>query len=228
MNINKNKLLTKVLYISLAIIPFLAFYVAGFGINANWNALFFPYISGKNFGFRILVEIAASAWIMLMIINKDFRPKKSLLLWVYSTFVFVLLLADIFSVNPVRSFFSNFERMEGFITHAHLFLYFLILITLFKDKASWLKYKSILFISNIPVILLGLLQLFGLPNFWPMKFLPSLRDAIHSHIAPSQGGVQLDSSLGNSTYLAIYTIFFIFLLFIAYLENRKRENPKRN
>ncbi len=226
MQMNKNKILRLVLYVCLAVIPFLAFYVSGFGIGANWNAMFFPYITGKNFAFRIFVEIALACWLMLMVVDKSFRPKKSLLLTLYSIFVFVLLLADIFSVNPVRSFFSNFERMEGFIAHIHLYAYFLILITLFKDKASWVKYKTILFISNIPVILLALLQLLGLSVFWPMKFLPALRDAIHKYFAPTQGGNQLDSSLGNSTYLAIYTIFFIFLLLITYLENRKKENVK--
>lgn len=222
-NVNKNKFLHWVLYISLAIIPFLAFYVSGFGINATWDSMLFPYIAGKNFGFRILVEIAAAAWVMLMILDKNFRPKKSVLLYVYSIFVFVLLLADIFSVNPVRSFLSNYERMEGFISHAHLFLYFLMLITLFKDKASWVKYKSVLFISNIPVILLAILQLIGLPSFGPMKYLPALRDAIHNVFAPSQGGLQLDSSLGNSTYLAIYSVFFIFLFFIRFLEARSEK-----
>lgn len=223
MNTNRNKFLRRVMYTCLAIVPFLAFYVAGFGINAEWNAMLFPYITGKNFGFRILVEIAAAAWVMLMILDKSFRPKKSILLWLYSAFVFVLLLADIFSVNPVRSFLSNFERMEGFITHAHLFLYFLMLITLFKDKASWAKYKTVLFISNIPVLILALLQLLGLPNFGPMKYLSALRDAIHSKFSPSQGGLQLDASLGNSTYLAIYVIFFIFLFLISYLEERSKK-----
>lgn len=222
-NVNKNKFLHWVLYISLAIIPFLAFYVSGFGTNVSWNSMLFPYITGKNFGFRILVEVAAAAWVMLMILDKNFRPKKSILLWIYSAFVFVLLLADIFSVNPVRSFLSNYERMEGFISHAHLFLYFLMLITVFKDKASWVKYKSVLFISNIPVLVLAFLQLLGLPTFTPMKYLPALRDAIHSIFAPSQGGTQLDSSLGNSTYLAIYAVFFIFLFFIKYLEARSEK-----
>lgn len=228
MNTNRNKFLRGVMYACLAIIPFLAFYVAGFGFGVEWNSLLFPYITGKNFAFRILVEIAAAAWIMLMILDKNFRPKKSALLWIYSAFVFVLLLADIFSVDPLRSFFSNFERMEGFISHAHLFLYFLMLITLFKDKASWAKYKFILFLSNIPVLLLSLLQLLGLPNFAPMKYLPALRDAIGSKFAPSQGGVQLDASLGNSTYLAIYAVFFIFLFVLAYIENKKEKNANNN
>ncbi len=223
MNTNKNKFLRRVMYTCLVIVPFLAFYVAGFGINAEWNAMLFPYITGKNFGFRILVEIAAAAWVMLMILDKSFRPKKSTLLYVYSAFIFILLLADIFSINPLRSFLSNFERMEGFTTHAHLFVYFLMLITLFKDKASWVKYKTVLFISNIPVLILALLQLLGLPNFGPMKYLSALRDAIHSKFYPTQGGVQLDASLGNSTYLAIYVVFFIFLFLISYLEERSRK-----
>lgn len=224
MNIHKNKILTWVMYIALCIIPFLAFYVSGFGINAEWNAMLFPYITGKNFSFRILVEIAAACWILLMILDKSFRPKKSILLWIYTAFVGILFLADIFSVNITRSFFSNFERMEGFISHAHLFLYFLMLITLLKDKVQWEKYRFILFISNIPVLLLALVQLLGLPNFGPMKYLPALRDAIHSKFAPTQGGNQLDASLGNSTYLAIYTVFFIFLFFISYLENRAKKS----
>lgn len=223
---NTNKFLKWVIYISLAIIPFLAFYVSGFGINVGWNAMLFPYITGKNFAFRILVEIAAAAWVMLMILNKNYRPKKSIILWIYSAFIFVLLLADIFSVNPTRAFFSNFERMEGFISHAHLFLYFLIMISMFKDKAIWTKYKMVLFISNIPVILLALLQLIGLSSFSPMNLLPSLRDAVHKYFAPSQGGNQLDSSLGNSSYLAIYTVFFIFLFTISLVEARfeKKKN----
>lgn len=224
---NTNKILRGIMYTSLAIIPFLAFYVSGFGLGIEWNAMLFPYITGKNFAFRILVEIAAAAWLMLMILDKNFRPKKSALLWIYGIFIFILLLADIFSVNPTRAFFSNFERMEGFISHAHIFLYFLMLITLLKDKAGWDKYKFILFLSNIPVLFLGLLQLLGLESFPPMKYLPALRDAIGSKFAPSQGGTQLDSSLGNSTYLAIYVVFFIFLFTLAYIQNRK-EKTKNN
>lgn len=219
-----NKFLTWTIWIALAIIPFLAFYVSGFGIGASWNSMLFPYITGKNFAFRILVEIAAAAWLMLMILNKEYRPKKSLILWAYSAFVFILLLADIFSINPTRAFFSNFERMEGFITHIHLFLYFVILISMFKTKAVWVKYKTVLFVSNIPVLLLAFLQLLGLSSFTPMNYLPALRDAIHKVFAPTQGGNQLDSSLGNSTYLAIYSVFFIFLFFISYIESKMEKN----
>lgn len=220
---NTNKFLKWVIYIALAVVPFLAFYVSGFGVGASWNAMLFPYITGKNFAFRILVEIAAASWLLLMILNKEYRPKKSLILYAYTAFVSILLIADIFSVNPVRSFFSNFERMEGFISHAHIFLYFLLLISIFKTENAWGKYKEVLFISNIPVLLLAFLQLLGLESFAPMKLLPSLRDVIHKYFSPTQGGNQLDSSLGNSTYLAIYAVFFVFLFFISFIQSKWRK-----
>lgn len=221
---NTNKFLKWVIYIALAVVPFLAFYVSGFGVGASWNTMLFPYITGKNFAFRIVIEIASAAWLLLMVLNKEYRPKKSVILYAYSAFVFVLLLADIFSVNPVRSFLSNYERMEGFISHAHIFLYFILLISIFKTEKAWGKYKEVLFISNIPVLALAFLQLLGLESFSPMKLLPSLRDSIHKYFYPTQGGSQLDSSLGNSTYLAIYAVFFIFLFFISFLESKWNKN----
>ena len=39
---------------ALFVIPFLVLYVS--------NSLFFPFITGKGFAFRILVEAAAAAW----------------------------------------------------------------------------------------------------------------------------------------------------------------------
>lgn len=221
---NTNKFLKWVIYIALAIVPFLAFYVSGFGVGASWNAMLFPYITGKNFAFRIVIEIAAAAWLLLMILNKEYRPKKSIILYAYSAFVFVLLLADIFSVNPVRSFLSNFERMEGFISHIHIFLYFVLLVSIFKTEKAWGKYKEVLFISNIPVLLLAFFQLLGLESFSPMKYLPTLRDTIHKYFYPSQGGNQIDASLGNSTYLAIYAVFFIFLFFISFIESKFKKD----
>jgi len=210
------KFLKFVIYVSLAIVPFLAFYVTS--VNPESWQILFPYISGKNFAFRILVEIAAAAWLMLMIINKEYRPKKSLLLYAYASFIFILLLADIFSVNPIRSFFSNFERMEGFISHIHLFLYFLILISIFKTRESWENAKTILFLSNLPVLILAWMQLLGTENIFS-KYLPALKKSLHENFAPSQGGNQLDASLGNSTYLAIYCVFFIGLFFMTFVEN---------
>ena len=43
------------------------------------DTMFFPFITGKNFAFRILVEILLAAWAILALANAVYRPHKSLL-----------------------------------------------------------------------------------------------------------------------------------------------------
>ena len=40
------------------------------------NSFFFPFITGKAFYFRILVEIAVAAWILLACLDRAYRPPK--------------------------------------------------------------------------------------------------------------------------------------------------------
>src|SRR3989338_8611224 len=90
------------------------------------SSMFFPFITGKNFTFRILVEIALGAWILLMFIDAKYRPRFSWILAAAGLFLAVIALADFMGVNPYRSFWSNYERMEGLVAHIHLFLFFMI------------------------------------------------------------------------------------------------------
>ena len=84
--------------------------------------LFFPFISGKNFAFRILIEIAFAAWLVLAFRNPSYRPRKSWLMWSILFFVAALGVSVILAEDPYKSFWSNFERMEGFIGIAHFAL----------------------------------------------------------------------------------------------------------
>src|SRR3989344_7698429 len=86
--------------------------------------LFFPFITGKHFFFRIIVEIIFGAWIALAAMAPQFRPAKIPLLWALAAFLGALSLATIFGVDPYHSFWSNYERMEGLITHIHVFALF--------------------------------------------------------------------------------------------------------
>src|SRR5437867_4469658 len=92
--------------------PFICLYVA--------DSMFFPFIVGKNFTFRILVEVMLGAWVFLMFLDATYRPKFSWVLVAALAFLAVLALADFTGVNPYRSFWSNYERMEGLITLIHL------------------------------------------------------------------------------------------------------------
>ncbi len=39
------------------------------------SGMFFPYITGKAFTFRIITEIILAMWVVLAVLNKNYRPK---------------------------------------------------------------------------------------------------------------------------------------------------------
>src|SRR5262249_52926761 len=80
------------------------------------NSLFFPFISGKAFFFRILVELLFGAWLVLICLDRNYRPRRSLLALALGALLVVVTLATVFGQNPYHSFWSNSERMEGLIT----------------------------------------------------------------------------------------------------------------
>jgi O-antigen ligase/tetratricopeptide (TPR) repeat protein len=166
------------------------------------NSLFFPFITGKNFAFRIIVELAALLWVILMLRDKSYRPKFSWLSVAIAIFVAVVGVADILSSNPIKSFLSNFERMEGWITLAHLLLYYLVLTSVFRTWAFWKRFFQTSVAVSLIVCIWGFMQLAGAA-------------AIHQSVS------RLDASFGNATYLAIYMLFHIFITVILLAHHLK-------
>ena len=95
------------------------------------NRLFFPFITGKAFAFRILVEIIFALWLMLILRDKRYAPKFSWLLVGVTAFTAFILVADFAGMNPLRSLWSNSERMEGWVMIVHLWAYFIAVTSIF-------------------------------------------------------------------------------------------------
>lgn len=157
------------------------------------NSLFFPFITGKAFVFRIIIEIVFCVWVILMVKDPAYRLKKSWLLGAISAFVGVIFLADIFGVDFYRSFWSNFERMDGLITLLHLFAYFIMLGTVIKIEKIWnYFFNTTLVASTLLCLFYALPQIYG-------------GATIH------QSADRVDATLGNATYLAVYALIHIFI-----------------
>lgn len=191
MSILKNTILT-----GLFAVLFIPFIVA--------DSQLFPFITGKAFTFRIGVEILFVLWILLGLRRREFLPKFSWILFSAAIFVTIIGIADIFGVNPYKSFWSNYERMEGFFTLLHVFIYFLMVGSVLNTQKLWTAFLNVSVGSSVIMCVYGLLQLAG-------------------KITINQGGVRLDGTMGNAIYLAVYMLFNIF--FAAFLFLRVRGWP---
>ncbi len=218
-------IIKKIVWVCLGIIPFTALYVAsGQGLDIfslGQSGMYFPFISGKNFMFRILVEIALAGWILLALRDASYRIniKKSPLIIAYGLFITVLFFANIFGVDVQKSMWSNFERMEGFVGHAHLFIYFIVLSGMLASVRDWTRMFKIFVASNILITLYAAGQLFGSPAYAFSKFFPTAGAWFAANFPISVGATRLDATLGNSAYYAIYAMMFVFICALLWVQS---------
>lgn len=174
-----------VMYGAVFAVPFVLLYVS--------SSMFFPYITGKNFAFRILVEVAVAAWVLLALVDKSYRPRFSWILVAISSLVMVMFVANIFGEYPLKSFWSNFERMEGWVTLVHFLLYFVVLGSVLKTEKLWNWFLNTALVAAVIMSFYALAQVAGVIDI-------------------SQGGNwRVDARLGNSSYLGVYMLFNMFI-----------------
>ncbi len=188
---NKQTLRSAVLA-GLFFIPFIPFLVS--------SSLFFPFITTKAFAFRIVVEIVFALWLALMLLVDEYRPKRSLIMWGVLTFLIVIGVANVFGVEPVKSFWSNFERMEGYITLLHLGGLFLVTGSMFQPK-EWKWWWNTSLVASLIMVFYCVFQLLG---------------SLEIH----QGGVRVDGTLGNASYLALYFLIHIFIALYYWVKSK--------
>ena len=167
--------------------------------------LFFPYITGKNFAFRILVEILLALYVLLAIREPKYRPRSSSLCWAFGAMVVWMALATIFSVDPSKSFWSNFERMDGYITLIHLFALFVIAGAMLTAEKWWEKFFQVSIAASMLQGVYAVMQIFHIFGFAPS----------------SQSGARADTTFGNATYLAVFMLFNLFIALFLLIRERK-------
>ncbi len=185
-----------IVYTGVFAIPFIPLIIS--------NTLFFPFITGKNFTFRIIAEIIFASWIILACYDSSYRPKFSWISGSFLALLVVMFFANLFGESPLMSFWSNFERMEGYMAILHTFMYFIVAASVLTTDKLWNRFFHATFAASLILTLYAFAQLSG-------------------EITINQGGWRLDGTLGNSAYMAIYMLFNVFLalLMLARTESKK-------
>ncbi len=173
-------------------VPLLTLYVA--------DSYFFPYITGKNFWFRIIVDVTVAAWILLALYDVKYRPRFSWILVSFSALLIIMFFANFFGEHPMSSFWSNYERMDGYVSLVHTFLYMIVLGSVLQTVKDWQRLLHVSLVTAFLVALYGLAQYAGL----------------------AKGGARIDSTLGNAAYMAVYMLFHIFIAFWLFVESKDK------
>jgi tetratricopeptide (TPR) repeat protein/O-antigen ligase len=183
----------------LFLIPFIPFIIS--------SSMFFPFITGKGFTFRILVEILFGVFTVLAFMEPAYRPKFNWITKAILAFTAVIFLADILGENPYKSLWSNYERMEGFVLIAHLLLYYIVVSSILNTKALWNYFLNTNIVASLLMTIYGFFQLAGVFKI-------------------NQGGARVDGTFGNAAYFAIYLVFNIFLS-LYLISNNQTEKWKK-
>jgi O-antigen ligase/TolA-binding protein len=163
------------------------------------GSMYFPFITGKAFYFRIITEIIFGAWVVLALYNPKYRPKLSWLSVAMLAMVFVPLLGVVFGINTTDAIWSNFERMIGWITILHVgMLFAAVSHTLEPKHWHWLFYTSLA--VSVVVGIQGLTE------------IPDTN--------------RIDADLGNPIYLAMYSLWHVFLAGFYLLQRVKKATKK--
>lgn len=167
MNTKALKTITQILLLSvIALTPF---------VKADF--LYFPYVSGKIYLFRLLVMLAFFFWIWLMARDKTYLPNlKNILVAALILFFLAQALVSFFGVDPLFSFFSSISRADGVFQYGFWLLYFLMLLSVFRKEKDWQALFSVFTIISLLLVVFAWLgyspsqeiygNLFGNPAYF--------------------------------------------------------------
>ncbi|MEN9604448.1 MAG: hypothetical protein RJB39_133 [Candidatus Parcubacteria bacterium] len=168
------------------------------------DTMYFPFIAGKGLFIRAMVQITLGLYIVLAAIDPSSRPRKSPLLYALIAFLIIAGISVLTSVNPIRSFFSNYERMEGYILVLHLGALFVIASSVIRKKEwAWIAGFSLLVSLIVGANALG--------DVGKATAAAAARGVTGAELETVKAGVRISGKLGNSSYLGVYALIHIFL-----------------
>ena len=157
----------------------------------------FPFVFSKLLFFQLLIGLTFPAYLLLAWMEPKYRPRILPLSVAIAIYFVALGCSTIFSVDPLRSWWGNQERMNGLFTLLHFFAWYLMTVSL---VTTWAEWKKILTFEIILSVVGGCVSLLQLP--FPRLLSFPVGDRV--------GGL-----LDNPIYMAAYQIFNLF--FIAWI-----------
>ncbi len=169
-----------------------------------WPVVIFPFVFSKLAFFQVLIGLTFPAYLILAWREKEYRPRLTMLYIAIVAYFIAVGLSVAFSVDPVRSWWGNQERMNGLFTLLHFFAWLTMAIGMLK---TWPQWKKLL---NFQVGLSGFMALVAILQ----KPFPRL--------LTFEAGERVGGLLDNPIYMGAYQIFSLFFLALLWLKEPRK------
>lgn len=193
------------------LVKFLRFgvYLAAFMPLIIFKDFISPFHFGKVIVFRSLIEILGAGYLVLILKDRSYLPRKDKVFWAFFLFVLAFSLTTVTSVLKYPSFWGTLERMGGLWTFWHYFLFFIILTSVLTKKEHWQRMFDL-------TVFVGVLSAFyGFGQKTNIEF-----------IVGSGGRERIFGTIGNPALFAGYELFSVFLSLIMYFNPKNTQNRK--
>lgn len=116
--------------------------------------LHFPYVTGRNLLFRLIVEMSAIIFCISRPVGNPFIGTLSI---AGITLLLSVMASNLLGVDPYKSMWSSMERMQGFVSLIHYIAYFLILSRVVcRHKKRWISYLGMMSLISFIVAVCGI------------------------------------------------------------------------
>jgi O-antigen ligase len=188
------------------------FYASLFAVVVVASTTFFPFIGGKYYFFRTMVELASVGLLLWWAFEANpgelerrfARVASRPIFRAVSTFAFAFLLACFFADDSQAAFWSNFERGEGGFQMIHYYLFFALSTIIFDKREEWMRVFQVSLVAGVMMIMYGVFATMGIQGFIAPSFPEgNLFERLFSDS-------RFQGSLGNPAYVAPYLLFSVF------------------
>lgn len=164
----------------------------------------FPFVFSKLLFFQFLIGLTFPAYVAWAWIDPTVRPRKSPLYFAIAASFVAIGISTIFSVDPLRSWWGNQERMNGLFTLLHFFAWLTMTTGVLRTWPQWQKLLKYQVVLSVIMAAVSMLQ----------KPFPRL--------LLFQAGPRIGGLLDNPIYMGAYQIFNLFFITLLWLKGATR------
>ena len=174
-----------------------------------FNDFISPFHFGKVMVFRSLIEILGAAYLILILKDKSYLPRRDKIFRAFLFFTLAFTLATITSVLKYPSFWGTLERMGGLWTFWHYFLFYIILTSVLTKREHWRRLLDLTIFAGV------LSAFYGFGQKTDIEFFVG-----------GGGRARIFGTIGNAALFAGTQLLLVFLSLTLFFSPQNTKNRK--